>query len=154
MHHCVLRSTHFSVGHREYWTKSSFGCRTQNWMFYENHKCQEKTASHNMQICFMNTAFITWFFCNFSNWSQKAIEFPYHFPPSFVLSYVVIFQFPRVAWCYVSCFFRWDNWQHCLSANDNLTFQLKLSFCMLSKQISSIGLFIISKMTETQQQRM
>ena len=48
--------------------------------------------------------------------------------------------------CWVSyVVLRWDNRQHCWSAND---FSSSWVFCTLSNQISSIALFIVSKMTE------
>ena len=44
--------------------------------------------------------------------------------------------------------FRWDNRQHFQSGNDNLTFLLKLSLLYASQGYSSIGMFIVSEMTE------
>ena len=44
--------------------------------------------------------------------------------------------------------FRWDNRQHFPSGNDNLTFLLRLSLLYAFQGYSSIGMFIVSEMTE------
>ena len=55
---CVLGRTSSSVGRREYWTMGPIGRRKKS-NVYANHKRQEKTASHDMQICVLWKQFLS-----------------------------------------------------------------------------------------------
>ena len=105
----------------------------KNLNVYAKYKLQEKTASHDTQICDSWKQFVSTdrlfshsvFRCKFSDLSPKAIVFSHHFPQSLVLSLLCLNS--HLLRTLSELFFWWDNRWHCRSANNNLPFQSILS---------------------------
>ena len=91
---------------------------------YANYKHQEKTASHDIQICVLGKQFLSadWLFPGYFavNFQNKAEE-PLCFPQSLVHGLLCLNS--HVLRDVIWVVFWWDNRQHCQSANNNLPFQ-------------------------------
>lgn len=124
-------------------------------MFMQITNSRKKTASHNTQTCDAWQQFLSadWLFMahfpvTFQTTTENALSFLITFLSTVACAYLVIFEFPLVACCFLSCFLG-----ETISDTFNLPIIISHSSwiwvcCMLSWRISRIGLLIVSKMTE------
>ena len=120
---------------------------------YTNYKLQEKTASHDMQICVSWKQFLSadWLFTvNFAVNFQSKAEQPLCFLITF-LSRSCLFSYVSIPTCCVALSELFSG--ETIGNNGDLQTLLdhvsrSWVFCMLSKRISRISLSIVSEMTE------
>jgi len=120
---------------------------------YKNYKLQEKTASHDMQICVSWKQFLSadWLFTvNFAVNFQSKAEQPLCFLITF-LSRSCLFSYVSIPTCCVSLSELFSGETICNNGDLQKIIDLvsrSWVFCMLSKRISRFSLSIVSEMTE------